>query len=223
MSARMGSRIGSIVGGVLSCGVPAQDAQEQEVRDADRADVDDGAGDDLVDLVADPQPGQEEAEQACGEHRRQDADECTDGSVAVARKATLAAIDATHAPTSILPSSAMLSMPLRSDRMPASAPSVIGVASSRLPANTPVRFAGLPASSVASDGRDNGTNRTMSHGRQRNAGAAPRAAARRRAPAATPAMIHSTPTVVSSWNASPPCLSIQNEKVAVTSNEPVAR
>ena len=60
----------------------------------------------------------------------------------------LAVIAATHAPTRNLPSIAMLRMPLRSERMPANAPSEIGAASARVPASTPVRFAVCPASSA---------------------------------------------------------------------------
>jgi hypothetical protein len=121
----------------------------------------------------------------------------------VALRATLAVIAATHAPTSILPSSAMFSIPLRSDRMPASAPSVSGVASSKLPLRTRVRFAVVPLSSAPRMTATYGTRRTRSHGRHRNG--APRHSWR--APtsaAASPAMTHSRPTLVATSNASGP-------------------
>ena len=81
---------------------------------------------------------------------------------------TLAVIAATQAPTRNLPSIAMLRMPLRSDRMPANAPSEIGAASARVPANTPVRFAVWPASSAATIAVIHSGSRIASERRQRN-------------------------------------------------------
>ena len=72
-----------------------------------------------------------------------------DGSSPSWSLATLATTEATHAPIRNLPSIAMLSRPDRSDRMPANAPSVIGVASASVPWRTPVRLAVLPSSSAA--------------------------------------------------------------------------
>ena len=63
MSERNGSSIAATRRRLVELGVPAEDPQEDEVRDPDGADVDDRAGDDLVDLVADPEPGEEEAEE----------------------------------------------------------------------------------------------------------------------------------------------------------------
>ena len=149
-------RHGSIVGGVLSSVFSAQDAQEQEVRDPDRADVDDGARDDLVHLVADAQPGEEEADGRRDEHGRRDAD----------RRPRCRALPVTSRPR-------RSRRPRRRTRRPASCPrgrcsacrcartgcprarpSVIGTANSRLPAIMPVRFAGLPSSSAGQDRRD---------------------------------------------------------------------
>ncbi len=89
-------------------------------------------------------------------------------SFPVRSRPTLAATEATHAPISILPSRAMFSMPLRSDRMPASAPSVSGTANSRLPAIMPVRFAGLPLRTAARRAATHGQTSSSSHGRHQN-------------------------------------------------------
>ena len=61
----------------------------------------------------------------------------------------LALIAAAQAPMRNLPSMAMFSRPLRSDRMPAKAPSETGTAYSSVPANTFVMFAVLPSRSAA--------------------------------------------------------------------------
>ena len=61
----------------------------------------------------------------------------------------LAEMAAAHALRRNLPSMAMLSMPLRSDRMPAKAPRETGIAYSSVPAKTFVMFAVLPSSRAA--------------------------------------------------------------------------
>ena len=73
MSDRNGILMRSMVGGVFSQVFLPEHPQEQEVGDAERADVDDDAGDDLIDLVADAQPGQEQPDSDPGDHRRRDA------------------------------------------------------------------------------------------------------------------------------------------------------
>ena len=67
-------------------------------------------------------------------------------------------------------------MPLRSDRMPASAPRVRGTANSRLPAIMPVRFAGLPSRTAARRAATHGQTSSRSHGRHQKA--APRRSCR---------------------------------------------
>src|SRR4029079_5875568 len=49
----------------------------QEVGDPERADVDDDAGDDLVDLVADAEPGEEQPDEGSSEERSEHADDDT--------------------------------------------------------------------------------------------------------------------------------------------------
>ena len=71
-----GMLIGSTVGcGVLSSVCFDEHAQEQEVRDPDGADVDDDAADDLVDLPADAEPGQQQAHEGRRERGGGDPDE----------------------------------------------------------------------------------------------------------------------------------------------------
>lgn len=144
------------------------------------------------------------------------------GPFPVARNIRLAETDATIAPTSILPSSAILNIPLRSDRIPAIAPMLIGTASSRLPSRTPVRFTGFPARALASSAAIHGTIGKSSQRRHANDG--PRTSCSVPTTAeAVPAMSQSIPTVVSSVKLSPPCSLIQNEKRASVPKLPLAR
>ena len=66
----------------------------------------------------------------------------------------LATIAAAQAPMRNLPSMAMLSMPLRSDRMPAKAPSEIGTAYSRLPGEDAGQVGGLAVEQRGEDRDD---------------------------------------------------------------------
>ena len=128
---------------------------------------------------------------------------------------------AVRAPTRNLPSMAMLSMPLRSDRMPANAPSETGTAYSRLPVMTAVRLAALPSSRLAMIVRTQ-TGTTISSVR-RHGNRAPRTSwPMATAPVMTPVRTHIRPTVVDKVSCSPPCSLIQNENVAVVPKEPIA-
>ena len=154
ISDRIGILIFSMVGGVFSHGVLAEDPQEEEVRDPERADVDDDAGDDLVHLVADPEPGQQEADSDTGEHGHADAEDHAEQRVARRADDDARAIAAVQAPMRNLPSMAMFSRPLRSDRMPANAPSEIGTAYSSVPGEDAGHVRDLAVQERRDDGRD---------------------------------------------------------------------
>src|SRR5829696_6506491 len=62
----------------VELGVLGEDAQEQEVRHAEGTDADDHAGDDLVDLPADPEPREQQADEPGSERGGDDSDERRD-------------------------------------------------------------------------------------------------------------------------------------------------
>ena len=112
-------------------------------------------------------------------------------------------------------------MPLRSEMMPANAPSEIGAASDNVPPRTPVRFAGFPTSNAASAVTTQNGSTIASDRRQRND--APRTSWRIPVtPVTTPVRIHSRPTVVEIVMLDPPCLSTQKENTAGVSSEVTA-
>ena len=202
----------------VELGVPAEDAQEQEVRDPDGADVDDGPGDDLVDLVADPEPGEQEAEQArrtasptehadqhCGEiiAGRQDPRDARRRSTATQRADQHLALerDVEHP------------APLGQDARP-SRPASSGVDELER-AGDDDRSGSRPCPRAGS--RDvaatHGAHDEQSHGRQRNAGPADELQDRRRGPRRRRRRSTARRPMGSTLASSPPCRSTQKENV----------
>ena len=164
MSDRSG--IGESVAGVaaaLSSGL-GQDARWTGSRDAGREDVDHGAGDDLVDQVADGKDGQDRRRAA-----RRRAPLRRSRSSSPGR--TLADTAATNAPARSIPSMAMLTTPERSHSTPERAPNMIG--------HRALNRGLQDADQVHRPCRPPPRSRKREHERQRNTAPGPRPGARR--------------------------------------------